>query len=55
MRPGAKRFSDASALAATGAMRLEGASTPVPRTIFAVCAAASVIATNTSAQSICVS
>ena len=54
-RPGASRLSDASALAATGAIRFEGTSTPVPSTIFDVRAAASAIATNTSAQSICVS
>ena len=55
MRPGASAFSDASALAATGAMRLEGISTPVPRRIRDVCTAAAPIATNMSALSICVS
>src|SRR5690349_21092995 len=33
MRPGASWFSVASALAATGAMRFDGTSTPVPRRI----------------------
>ena len=55
MRPGASAFSEASALAATGAMRLEGISTPVARRIFDVCTAAAPMATNTSALSICVS
>ena len=55
MRPGASAFSDANALAATGAMRLEGISTPVPSRIFDVCTAVAPMATNTSALSICVS
>ena len=55
MRPGASWFSVASALAATGAMRLDGTSTPVPRRIFFVCTAAAPIATKQSALSICVS
>ena len=55
MRPGASALSDASALAATGAMRFEGISTPVPRRIRDVCTAAAPIATNMSALSICVS
>jgi hypothetical protein len=49
MRPGASAFSDARALAATGAMRLEGISTPVARRIREVCTAAAPMATNTSA------
>ena len=55
MRPGASAFSDASALAATGAMRFEGISTPVARRILEVCTAAAPMATNTSALSNCVS
>ena len=49
MRPGASALSDASALAATGAMRLEGISTPVARRILDVCTAAAPMATNMSA------
>ena len=55
MRPGASAFSEARALAATGAMRLEGMSTPVARRIFEVCTAAAPMATNMSALSIWVS
>ena len=55
MRPGASALSEASALAATGAMRLEGISTPVARRIRVVCTAAAPIATNMSALSSCVS
>ena len=55
MRPGASAFSDASALAATGAMRFEGIRTPVASRIFDVCTAAAPIATNMSALSIWVS
>ena len=54
-RPGASALSEASALAATGAMRLDGIRTPVPSRIRAVCTAAAPIATNMSALSICVS
>ena len=54
-RPGASAFSEASALAATGAMRLDGISTPVARRIREVCTAAAPMATNTSALSIWVS
>ena len=55
IRPGASLFSEASALAATGAMRLDGISTPVPRRMRVVCIAAAAIATKGSALSICVS
>jgi hypothetical protein len=55
IRPGASAFSDASALAATGAIRLDGISTPVARRIREVCTAAAPMATKTSALSICVS
>jgi hypothetical protein len=55
MRPGASAFREASALAATGAMRLEGISTPVARRMREVCTAAAPMATNMSALSICVS
>ena len=55
IRPGASAFSDASALAATGAMRLEGISTPVASRIREVCTAAAPMATNRSALSSCVS
>ena len=44
-----------AAFAATGAIRLEGISTPVPRRIREVCTAAAAIATKGSAQSIWVS
>src|SRR5215813_15267868 len=40
IRPGASALSDISALAATGALRFEGISTPVPRRILDVSAAA---------------
>jgi hypothetical protein len=49
MRPGASAFSVASALAATGAIRFDGISTPVPRRIFEVCIAAAPMAANSSA------
>jgi hypothetical protein len=49
MRPGASALSEVSALAATGAMRLEGISTPVARRMRLVCTAAAPIATNMSA------
>ncbi len=55
IRPGASAFRLASPLAATGAMRFDGISTPVPRRIFDVCMAAAAIETNTSALSSCVS
>ena len=55
IRPGARALRLASPLAATGAMRFDGMSTPVPRRIVAVCMAAAAIATNTSALSSCVS
>ena len=55
MRPGASLFSEASAVAATGAMRLEGISTPVPSLMRVVFIAAAAMATNGSALSICVS
>ena len=55
IRPGANLFSDAKALAVTGAMRFDGISTPVPSRIFVVFIAAAAIATNGSALSICVS
>ena len=49
MRPGASLLSEASALAATGAMRFDGISIPVPSLIFFVASAAAVMATNRSA------
>lgn len=52
MRPGASALIDASALAATGAMRPSGTSTQVPSLIFAVCIAAAAMPTNTSQLSI---
>ena len=55
IRPGASRFSEAKALAVTGAMRLVGISTPVPRRMREVCTAAAPMATKQSAQSIWVS
>ena len=55
IRPGASAFNDANAAAATGAMRFDGTSTPVPRRMRDVCIAAAAIATKQSAQSICVS
>jgi hypothetical protein len=54
-RPGARALSDASALAATGAMRFDGISTPVARRIRDVFTAAAPMATNMSALSSCVS
>ena len=48
-RPEASALSEASALAATGAMRLEGISTPVASRMRVVCTAAAPIATNMSA------
>ena len=55
IRPGASLFSEAKALAATGARRFDGINTPVPRRIRVVLMAAAAIATNGSALSICVS
>jgi hypothetical protein len=55
MRPGASLLSEAKALAATGAMRLDGISTPVPRRMREVLIAAAPMATKQSALSICVS
>ena len=55
MRPGARRFREASALAATGAIRFPGMRTPVASRIVDVCTAAAPMATNMSALSICVS
>jgi len=54
-RPGASALRAASALAATGAMRFEGMSTPVASRIRDVCTAAAPMATNMSALSSCVS
>jgi hypothetical protein len=48
-------LSEAKALAATGAMRLDGISTPVPRRMREVLIAAAPMATKQSALSICVS
>ena len=53
--PGASALSDMRALAATGAMRFEGISTPVPRRILDVVTAAAPMATKISAFSNCVS
>jgi hypothetical protein len=55
IRPGASALSDMRALAATGAMRFEGISTPVPRRILDVVTAAAPMATKMSAFSNCVS
>ena len=55
IRPGASLFSEASPLAATGAMRLVGTRTPGPIVMRRVLAAASAMATNTSAHRSCVS
>ena len=55
IRPGASALSEARALAATGAMRLVGISTPVPSLILEVTMAAAPMATNTSAFKRCVS
>ena len=55
MRPGARPFNVANALAVTAAMRFDGTSTPVPRRIFEVFSAAAAIATKGSAVIICVS
>jgi len=55
MRPGASAFSAASPLAATGAIRFDGVSTPVARMIRSVLTAAAPIATNISALSSAVS
>ncbi len=55
IRPGANLLSDAKALAATGAMRLDGISTPVPSRIRVVFTAVAAIATKGSALSIWVS
>ena len=49
MRPGASALSEASAEAATGAIRFDGMSTPVPSFMRDVCIAAAAMATNTSA------
>ena len=54
-RPGASLPSVARPLAAAGAMRLVGTSTPVPSRMRLVLVAARAIETKTSAQSICVS
>ena len=55
IRPGARAFTEASAFAATGAIRLEGIRTPVPSLILDVTIAAAAIATNTSAFNMWVS
>jgi hypothetical protein len=55
IRPGANLFSEAKALAVTGAIRFDGTSTQVPSRILRVLIAAAAIATNGSALSICVS
>jgi hypothetical protein len=55
IRPGASALSVASPLAATGAMRLDGISTPVPRRIFVVCMAAAAIEAKSSELRSCVS
>jgi hypothetical protein len=55
MRPGASLLSVASALAATGAMRFDGTSTPVPSRMRRVLTAAAPMATKQSALSIWVS
>ncbi len=55
MRPGASLFSEAKAVAATGAIRLDGISTPVPSLMRVVFIAAAAMATNGSALSIWVS
>ena len=55
IRPGASLFSEAKAFAVTGAIRLEGINTPVPRRMRLVLTAAAPIATKQSALSICVS
>ena len=55
MRPGASWLSVASALAVTGAMRLDGTSTPVPSRMRLVWTAAAPMATKQSALSIWVS
>ncbi len=49
IRPGASALSEASALAVTGAMRLDGISTPVHSLMRDVCIAAAPMATNMSA------
>ena len=48
MRPGASALTEASALAATGAMRPSGTSTPVPSLIFEVFIAAAAMPTKMS-------
>ncbi len=55
IRPGASALSVASAFAATGAMRFDGMSTPVPSRMRVVSLAAAAMATNMSALSSCVS
>ena len=55
IRPGASLLSEARPFAATGAMRLVGTSTPGPIVMRRVLAAASAIATKTSAHRSCVS
>ena len=55
IRPGASALRVASPLAATGAMRFDGISTPVPRRIFVVCMAAAAIEAKSSAFRSCVS
>ena len=53
IRPGARALRLASALAATGASRLDGISTPVPSRMRSVFMAAAVIDTNSSALMSC--
>ena len=55
MRPGARPFSVAKALAVTAAMRLDGTSTPVPSRMRLVFIAAAPMATKQSAVIIWVS
>ena len=55
MRPGASLLSVARPLAVTGAMRLEGTSTPVPRRMREVWTAATAMEANRSAHRSCVS
>jgi hypothetical protein len=55
IRPGARALSEARPLAATGAMRFDGISTPAQSLILEVFMAAAPMATNTSAFSSSVS
>ena len=55
IRPGASALRVARPVAATGAMRLDGISTPVPRRIFVVCIAAAAIEAKSSEFRSCVS